>query len=94
MDLVTWYTCEVELGAVELGDVDVVELSEVELDDVLETSLSSKITETGVQVSGSMIGGSSGLLEYFKPGGNVELIPPSSPPSYGGIGTATSDAER
>lgn len=70
------------------------ELSEIELDDMLERPLSSEITEKGVQVSGSMIGGSSGLLAYVKPGGNVELIPPSSPPSYGGIGSATSDAER
>ena len=63
IDVVTWYIREVELGGVELDDLDDVELCEIELDDVLERSLSSKITEKGVQVSGSMIGGSSGLGE-------------------------------
>ena len=83
-----------ELGGVGVGDLDDLELSEIELDDVLERSFSSKITEKGVQVSGSMIGGSSGLVGYIRPGGAVELKPPSSPPRYGGIGSVTSDAER
>ena len=94
VDVVTWYIREVELGEVEFGDLDDAELSGIELDDVLERSLSSEVTEKEVQVLGSMMGGSSGLVEYVKPGGNVELRPPSSPPKYGGIGSATSDAER
>ena len=84
VEVVIWYTREVKLGAVELDDLDDVELREIELDDVLERSLSSESGGKGVQVSGSMIGGSSGLLEYVKPGGDVELRPPSSPPRYGG----------
>lgn len=82
-----------ELGGVELDDLDNVEQSELELDDVLERP-SSKITQKGVQVSGSIIGGSSGLEGYVNPGSAVELKQPSSPPSYGGIATATSDAVR
>ena len=72
---------DAELGWVEFDDLGDVELEEMELDVELERSLSSKITEKGVHVSGSIIGGSSGLVESVKPGGSVEMRPPSSPPS-------------
>lgn len=77
VDVVAWYVREVEPGGVRLGDLDDLklnevelldglddaELGEIELDYVLERSFSSKITEKGLQVSGSIIGGSSGSVE-------------------------------
>lgn len=84
---------DVEIDVENDVELDDVGLSEVALDDVLERSFSAAITEKGVQVSGAMIGGSSGLVEYVKPGGNVELRAPSSPPRYGRLGVVMLNAE-
>ena len=86
------------MGEVWLNPVALVE---VELDNGLKGSfISAAITEKGVQVLGSSIGGSSGLLDNDKPGGNVELEilkalkAPSSPPRYGTLGFVMLNAER